>query len=67
MNLEGCSTQADTLPDLLVMINDALYTYFEIPQSQRSEMPRYRPRYEAIREKIVTDSPPRGRFALQLA
>jgi predicted RNase H-like HicB family nuclease len=37
----GCFTEADTLSELIGMVNDVVYTYFEIPQKYLSYMPSY--------------------------
>jgi predicted RNase H-like HicB family nuclease len=39
----GCFTQGDNLSDLMEMINDAAYTYFDIPQKYIPRMPKYNP------------------------
>ncbi len=39
----GCYTQANNLHELIDMVNDAIYTMFEIPQKYYSEMPSYTP------------------------
>lgn len=36
-------TEAETFPELVYMINDAIYTYFEIPRKYLSSMPTYLP------------------------
>ncbi len=36
-------TEADTFSELIEMINDALYTYFEVPEKYISYMPTYLP------------------------
>lgn len=36
-------TQAETLPELIEMVNDAIYTYFEIPANKVRYMPTYIP------------------------
>lgn len=43
LNFKGCITEADTFVDLIGMVNDAVYTYFEIPQRFLSSMPSYVP------------------------
>ena len=37
----GCYTQGETFSELLVMINDCLYTYFDIPEKYVPYMPEY--------------------------
>ena len=34
LNLPGCFTQADSGEELFVMVNDAVYTYFDVPEGQ---------------------------------
>lgn len=42
-NFPGCYTQASNLAELIHMVNDAVYTVFEIPEKYYSEMPSYTP------------------------
>lgn len=42
----GCFTEADTLSGLIEMVNDAIRTYFEIPEKYLSFMPDYLPSME---------------------
>jgi predicted RNase H-like HicB family nuclease len=37
----GCYTEGETFSELNSMINDCLYTYFNIPESYVSYMPEY--------------------------
>lgn len=37
----GCFTEADTFYELIEMVNDAIRTYFEIPEKYSSFMPEY--------------------------
>ena len=37
----GCFTQGETFSELLVMINDCIYTYFDIPEKYIPFMPEY--------------------------
>jgi len=39
----GCVTEADTFSELIEMINDAVKTYFEIPEGYLPFMPTYIP------------------------
>ena len=39
----GCFTQGETLLELMEMINDAVYTYLEIPKKYLRYMPGYNP------------------------
>ncbi len=41
LNLPGCFTQVENAEELFVMVNDAVYTYFDIPNSVIPSMPRY--------------------------
>jgi predicted RNase H-like HicB family nuclease len=40
---KGCSTQGDSLSDLIEMVNDVVRTYFEIPEKYLPFMPTYSP------------------------
>ena len=51
LNLPGCFTQVENAEELLIMVNDAVYTYFDIPRDIVSSMPRYFPA-EEIREEL---------------
>ena len=42
-NLPGCVTQADSFTELIEMINDAVFTYFEIPEKYRVGLGFYLP------------------------
>lgn len=37
----GCFTEADTFYGLIEMVNDAIRTYFEVPEKYASFMPEY--------------------------
>ena len=37
----GCYTEGETFSELLFMVNDCLYTYFNIPEKYVSYMPEY--------------------------
>jgi predicted RNase H-like HicB family nuclease len=39
----GCFTQGENLFELVQMINDAVYTYLDIPQKYLAYMPNYSP------------------------
>ena len=39
----GCVTQADSFAELIEMVNDAVRTYFEVPQEYLPFMPTYLP------------------------
>ena len=47
--LPGCNTQGEDFIDLVDMINDAVFTYFDIPQKMRSGLGRYVP---ALSEEV---------------
>ena len=40
-NLPGCITEGDTFIELIEMINDCVYTYFDIPLKYYAHMPAY--------------------------
>ena len=37
----GCYTEGETFSELLFMVNDCLYTYFNVPEKYVSYMPEY--------------------------
>lgn len=41
--LDNCYTQADSISELVVMINDAVKTHFEIPEEARKDVGFYVP------------------------
>ncbi len=43
INNDILRTEAENLPELIEMVNDAVYTYFEIPEKLISEAPTYVP------------------------
>ena len=45
-------TEGETFSELLEMLNDALYTYFEIPAKYVSFMPTYLPSVNLVSELI---------------
>ena len=57
LNLPGCFTQADNGEELFVMINDAVYTYFDIPEKYIPFVIRYFPP-ESERKKFKINIPP---------
>lgn len=69
LSIPGAITQADSLSELLDMVNDAVRTYFGVPKKYVSFMPTYLPSAELLRyldafpvrevEKQVTLSLPR--------
>ena len=42
-NLPGCITQAETGQEIFEMVNDAVYTYLQIPESYQLYMPAFFP------------------------
>ncbi len=44
--LSNCYTQADTISELVVMINDAVQTHFEVPEKIREQVGFYVPMEE---------------------
>lgn len=51
VSLEYCFTQADNAEELLLMVNDVVYSYFDVPEKLRPLMPVYFPKGE-IRKKL---------------
>ena len=49
-NLPGCITQGETGQELFEMVNDAVYTYLEIPNEYRPYMPAFLPSEEFRKE-----------------
>lgn len=52
LNLPGCFTQAESVEELFIMVNDTVYTYFDIPEKYILHLPRYFPS-EEIRKKLI--------------
>ena len=42
-NFPGCFTEANTFSELIEMVNDAVKTYFDVPDKYLSFMPNYMP------------------------
>ncbi len=42
-DLKGCITQAENGKEIFEMVNDALYTYFEVPKDYQPFMPAFFP------------------------
>ena len=42
-SLPGCNTQGEDFVDLVDMINDAIFTYFNVPQKIRNALGHYVP------------------------
>lgn len=63
--LKHCQTQADSYAELLAMINDAIYTHFDIPEEYREHVDTYYPerlieafkksKWEEAMKHLVTD------------
>lgn len=52
-NMPGCVTQAENFLELVEMVNDAVFTYFEVPRKLRSTLGFYVPQLsQKIKEKI---------------
>lgn len=58
VNLPGCHTQAETVLELLEMINYAVFTYFDIPQKYIPDLPTYLPEKYLIRKQIEENKIP---------
>lgn len=53
--LPGCNTQGENFVDLVDMINDAVFTYFEVPQNARKSLGHYIPQIsEELRKNLET-------------
>ncbi len=46
MTFPGVRTQGETFSELIAMINDAMFTYFEVPDAYQSFLPTYLPTAE---------------------
>lgn len=53
ISLPGCFTQAESGEELFVMINDAVYTYFDISERYFPFLPRYFPT-EKMKRRLQT-------------
>lgn len=49
-NFPGCITQGETGQEIFEMINDAVYTYLEIPEEYKVYMPSFLPPEETRKE-----------------
>ena len=49
-SLSGLHTEGDTFSELIDMVNDALYTYHDIPEKLRSFVPTYVPPFSMAQE-----------------
>lgn len=55
-SLPGCNTQGEDFIDLVDMINDAIFTYFDVPQKMRMALGHYIPELSVEpRKKADTD------------
>lgn len=55
--LPGCNTQGDNFTDLVDMINDAIFTYFDVPQKIRGFLGYYIPQVpERARKNFETQA-----------
>ena len=54
VSLEYCFTQADTKEEILIMVNDVVYSHFDIPEKIRPLMPLYFPTKE-LKEKLLQE------------
>lgn len=50
LDLPGCATQASSFPELIEMVNDAVLTYFEVPEKFRDHLGIYIP--ERIKQEL---------------
>lgn len=50
-NFKGCITQSENGKEIFEMVNDALYTYLEIPEFYRPYLPAFLPP-EAVRKEF---------------
>lgn len=49
-NLPGCITQGENGQEIFEMVNDAVYSYFEIPEEYKIYMPSFFPSEKIRRE-----------------
>lgn len=57
LELPGCNTQGDDFIDLIAMINDAVFTWFNIPQKMRKALGYYVPQIsDELRKKMEADA-----------
>lgn len=55
-NLPGCVTQAETGQKIFEMVNDAVYTYLQIPEDYQPFMPAFFPP-ESVRKEFDINIP----------
>ena len=63
----GCFTQGENLFDLIEMINDAVYTYLDVPQKYISSMPSYNPSAKMAHELSGFPLPVKKNMRLKLS
>ena len=51
--MPGCYTQADNFYDLIEMINDAIFTYFDVPKKIRKSLGQYIPEVSENAQKLA--------------
>ncbi len=57
LELPGCNTQGEDFLDLVAMVNDAVFTWFNVPQKMRKALGYYMPQIpEELRKKIEADA-----------
>lgn len=63
--LPGCFTQGDSGPEIYTMINDAIYTYFEVPKEYIPFLSPYMPESQEKRRELGIN--PEGQFNFKRA
>jgi len=63
--LPGCFTQGDSGPEIYTMINDAIYTYFEVPKEYIPFLSPYMPESQEKRKELGIS--PEGQFNFKRA
>lgn len=53
LTFPGCQTEGETLSELIEMVNDAVKTYFEVPEKYISFVPSYTPPLKLAQELDV--------------
>jgi predicted RNase H-like HicB family nuclease len=53
LNFPGCVTQGESFSELINMINDAVYAYFEIPKKYIKFMPSYLPSPKTVQKMDI--------------
>ena len=62
-NLSGCTTQARNSHELVEMVNDAVYTYFDIPEKYQAQVGSYNPPVE-LQKKLKATLQKKGKHEL---